>query len=176
MEHNWWSVISPIVGLILNVTAQILGHRLINRLSLLRSVYFGFGLGMLGMILVDAQIYMAGYFGSAVEALAVSMANVIIFSCLGYCYFSAIGMGEHARRIRIMKELEATPQGLTLDKILTRYNAKNMIELRIGRLVRNGQVIEKDGRYLIGKPVMLFFTNLSIFMKKMVIGKSSEFD
>ncbi len=59
MEHNWWSVISPVVGLILNVIAQILGYRYINRLSLLRSVYFGFGLGLFGMILLFVYCYWA---------------------------------------------------------------------------------------------------------------------
>ncbi len=176
MEHKWWSVISPVVGLILNVIAQILGYRYINRLSLLRSVYFGFGLGLFGMILFDVRIVMAGYFASTIDALAVEVTNVVIFSCLGYCYFSAIGMGEHARRIRIMKELAIAPRGLTLKEILSRYNAKDMIKLRLGRLIRSGQVIEKDERYFIGKPIMLFLTNLSIMMKKLVIGKSSEFD
>ena len=124
------------------------------------------------MFFFDTQIYMYGYFASKVDALAVEFSNVTIYSCLGYCYFSMIGMGEHARRIRMLKELNNVPEGLTLKEMLDRYSAKDMIELRIGRLIRSGQVLEKEGRYFIGKPVMLFFTNLTVMMKKNILGRS----
>jgi|OM-RGC.v1.020325944 hypothetical protein len=176
MAHSWWSVISPITGLLLNVVVQITGHRLVTSLALLRSVYLGFGVGLLGMLFFETQIYMAGYFVSKVDALAVVFSNVTIYSCLGYCYFSMIGMGEHARRIRMLKELNSSPEGLSLKEMLNRYNAKIMIELRIGRLIRSGQVLEKGDRYFIGKPVMLFFTNLTLIAKKYILGRSSAIE
>ena len=105
------------------------------------------------------------------------MVNGVTYAFLGYCYFSLIGLGETARRIRLLKDLYAVPnKGLSLSEILSGYSAKNMVDKRMDRLLNNGQVRLTEGRYYINKPIMLFFTKFSIFMKLLVLGKRSEFD
>jgi len=102
--------------------------------------------------------------------------NIIIYSSLGYCYFHFINLGETARRIRILRELYESNGGLTLDKILKRYNAEAMVELRLQRLISSGQIILKDGRLHVGKPVLSFISKIIILMKLILLGRKSELD
>ncbi len=102
--------------------------------------------------------------------------NIVSYSALGYCYFHFVNLGETARRIRLLRELSESNAGLSMDEILQRYNAKEIIENRLNRLLKSGQVIHKDNRYYIGKPVMLFMSKMVVFAKRFILGKSSEFD
>ncbi|MEK6683024.1 MAG: hypothetical protein AABY79_13800, partial [Nitrospirota bacterium] len=78
--------------------------------------------------------------------------------------------------IRILRELYDSKEGLSLEEILQRYNAKEIVEKRISRLINNGQVLYKDGRYFIGSPVMLMISRIIVTMKLLLLGKASEFD
>jgi len=94
--------------------------------------------------------------------------NLLIYAALGYCYFHFINLGETARRIRILRELYEAPEGLSQEEILERYNAKHIVDMRTHRLIHNSQIVERDGRYYIGNPVM-FFIARSITMLKFFI-------
>ncbi|MDD5465380.1 MAG: hypothetical protein PHP73_03450 [Candidatus Omnitrophica bacterium] len=102
--------------------------------------------------------------------------NLIIYFCLSYCYFNFINMGETARRIRLLRELGEAPAGLTKGDILKRYNAQEIINIRINRLMNNSQIVLRNGRYYVGSPVMLFISKAIVLMKLVVLGKKSEFD
>jgi hypothetical protein len=110
------------------------------------------------------------------ENIFSAFANAFTYSALGYCYFHFINLGETARRIRILRELYDSKNGLSKDEILSKYNAHQIISKRIERLVNNGQIIFKDGRYYIGHPMMLLIAKIIVMMKCMVLGKKSEFD
>lgn len=95
---------------------------------------------------------------------------------LSYCYFVFINLGETARRIRILKEVLDAPEGLSLEEILRRYNANEIIERRLQRLLVNGQIIIRDDKYYIGKPLMLWMAKIVVAFKFILLGKKSEFD
>ena len=103
-------------------------------------------------------------------------ANFIIYASLGYCYFHFINLGETARRIRILREIYDSKDGLTMEEILQKYNSKEIVDKRIGRLINNGQVLYKNGRYYIGNPTMLIITKIIVAMKLLLLGRRSEFD
>jgi len=75
-----------------------------------------------------------------------------------------------------LRELNDSDNGLTMDEILKRYNANDMIRMRMDRLLNNGQVYEKEGRYYIGNPLMLWISKGMVAMKRFMLGKGSEFD
>ena len=91
-------------------------------------------------------------------------------------YFHFINLGETARRIRILRELHEPPDGLTLDGLLARYNAQEIIERRISRLIETHQIVLRDGRYFIGKPFVLWMARSLVVLKFILLGKHSEFD
>lgn len=168
-------VLNPIIGLTINVLVQICGVRYILNLTLLKSIIVGFVFGVLSVIGLDFYVF-SPIPASAKDIISGLITNLLIYSALGYCYFHFINLGETARRIRILRELYDSQKGLSLDEILDRYNAKYIVAMRIGRLIYNGQIIEKDGRYYIGSPVMLFISRSITMLKFIVLGKRSEFD
>jgi hypothetical protein len=80
-------------------------------------------LGLLGGLLSLAVFETYVYFAAAVRSLPATLTNVVIYFALSYCYFHFVNLGETARRIRMLRELYASHEGLTVGEILDRYNA-----------------------------------------------------
>ena len=86
--------------------------------------------------------------------------------------FSFINLGETARRIRILRELHSHKGGLDRDEILGLYNAREITENRVDRLLASGQIVMSEDRYYIGKPFMLFIAKGMYFLKSIIFGKA----
>lgn len=171
----YFHIFSPILGLGINVVCQVCYYRYVKNVSLLRSTFFGFLCGVMILLGIEAA-YIKHFALSLLETLPYIMVNAISYMALGYCYFHFINLGETARRIRLLRELSESGDGLSMDEILQRYNAKEIVENRLNRLLKSGQIIYKDDRYYIGKPTMLFISQAIIFLKLLILGKKSEFD
>lgn len=153
-------IFSSIIGLAANVISQVCISRYIPRFGLLKSILVGFIFGMCILLFLS----LSGNISSL-------LVNGITYSALGYGYFHFINLGETARRIRILRELYDSKEGLSMAEILERYNAKEIIEKRINRLINSGQIIYRNGRYYIGKPTMLLIARIIATMKLIVLGR-----
>lgn len=171
MASGYVIVLIPIAGLFVNVLVQVLGFKIFKK-ALLKSVFLGFSAGLL-VILAPLLFFQAI---DSREFISLTLANIIIYFCSGYCYFHFINLGVTARRIRLLWELYESKQGLLFEEITSRYNARYMVEARLARLINSGQVVSKNDKYFIGKPLMLCVTKIIIMMKVFVLGKKSEFD
>jgi len=174
MFFSYLKSLNPVIGLTLNVFTQVISFRYI-KLSLLKSLVLGFIIGL--FFVFGADFY--GHFAavqSVEEFLSLSIVNFLTYSALGYCYAHFINLGEGARRIRIIRELYKSKTGLTLDELLKIYDGRQMVENRINRLIRSGQIILRNNRYFIGKPIMLFIARIILLMKLIVLGKRRGFE
>lgn len=167
--------LSSIIGLIFNVIIQVICYMILPKFGLLKSIFAGFIFGFIGLVFIETKILFIikdlqidFYFGLT--------ANILTYLALSYCYFHFINWGETARRIRIMREIYDSGGGLALEDILKRYNAKEIIDKRIGRLINNKQIILHDDKYYIGNSSMLIITKIITSLKKIIMGKKSEFD
>ena len=176
MDHSLSFIISPIAGFAVNALVQVGALRWNPRLMLLKSIFVGFFCGLLTVVGVDWFCIWSHAEYPAMAFSAISIVNILIYGALGYNYFHFINMGETARRIRLIRELHESPEGLTSSEILDRYNAAEIIAVRMRRLMHNGQVLEKDGRYFIGNPTMLKISQVIVFFKWLLLGKRSEFE
>lgn len=168
-------VLLPIAALAINVLAQICYCRFVSNKQLLKSLFFGFFCG--GFFLLAIEVcYIIQSSLPVLKNIPSVVINIASYSALSYCYFHFVNLGETARRIRMLRELSESKDGLSVNEILERYNAKEIIENRLNRLLKSGQVIYKDNKYYIGKPVMLFMSKMVVFAKRFILGKSSEFD
>ncbi|MCF8719414.1 hypothetical protein [Nitrospina gracilis] len=167
-------VLSPVLCLAINVVVQIAVARW-GKWGLLKSVYLGFAAG-LGALLAGEWVIAQGSGLALTDSVALLFVNVATYGMLGYCYFHFINLGETARRIRLLRELHEAGGVLALEELLGRYNASHMVEIRLQRLLGTGQIVERDGRYYIGKPVMLWISQAIVLTKRIVLGKRSEFD
>lgn len=165
----------PVACLALNVLVQLLWYRITSRRSLLRSIYVGFLAGAAGVTAGEAMLalYESGIDASSLGYVA---ANILLYGALGYGYFHFINLGETGRRVRLMWELRDAPVGYTEVELVARYSAKEITEIRMGRLLRSGQVVLNEGRYRIGKPTVLTMARILITLKRLLLKKSSEFD
>lgn len=135
----------------------------------------GFACGLLAVLSIETAYYYTSKF-TLMDSLGQLSLSTISYIFLGYCYFHFVNLGETARRIRILRELYDSKDGLSINEILKRYDANKIIEMRIDRLASNGQIVLKNGRYYIDNPAMLFMTKIIITMKLIVLGKRSEFN
>jgi len=168
-------IISPIFGLLLNVVTQLLICRYVKRVGLLKSVFAGFVFGFISVVIIEANFFLTETLLAAAFVGRVSL-NLITYAALGYCYFHFINLGETARRIRILRELWDSDDGLTMDEIRERYNASEIILARLERMMGNHQIVLKENRYYIGKPVLLYMAKALVFMKIILLGRRNEFD
>ena len=162
------TLLLPVIALEANVISQIIVYRIVTR-SLLRSVMAGFILGLVGLLLLELFIRHHDPFWSGI---ARASADVIIYAAFGYCYFHFVNLGETARRFRLMWELYESPAGLSREELLRRYNAAGIMEVRIGRLVKNGQIRFEQGRYYLNPSMMMISSRIMTFVKKLVFGRS----
>lgn len=170
---DYFSAFIAVICLICNVLVQIITYRCFPKQGLLKSVFLGFGAGILILFFWEFRIYWAVHF-SVKEPIAVMLGDLITYVSLGYCYFHFINLGETARRIRILRELKDSSGGLTLNEIFARYNAQEILENRISRLLKNGQIILVNGKYYIGKSFLLYMAKFLVFLKFILMRKKDE--
>ncbi|MDD5692763.1 MAG: hypothetical protein PHP10_06285, partial [Candidatus Omnitrophica bacterium] len=146
---DYFNIFIPIIALAGNIIAQIFSYKCLPGKKLLRSEYFGFLSG--AIVLAVCQGF--AFVEPAAELISLACLNLIIYACLSYCYFNFINLGETGRRIRLLRELHDSVSGLNKEEILLRYNAEEVVGLRMKRLVNNHQIILRAGRYYVGSPV-----------------------
>ncbi|MDD4004599.1 MAG: hypothetical protein PHW69_05280 [Elusimicrobiaceae bacterium] len=161
MTGEWLNIFAAPSALAVNMTAQLLSAR--HGAPLLKSVFTGFAAGLAAVVACAA-------FSPAGDAAA----NLAIYAALGYSYFHFVNLGETARRIRLMRELHDSPAPLTRAELQARYPPAEMLELRIQRLVRAGQLREENGRlYVTGKAVSAM-AGLLVLAKLLYLGRDRE--
>ena len=175
MSWHYLHVLAPVAGLAVNVLIQVAGFRLFARLGLLKSIIVGFAGGLIGMVAADVFVLLSRS-AAAGEFAAALVTNLIIYSALGYCYFHFVNLGETARRVRILREIYDAQDGLTMERLLSRYNAEEIVRLRLDRLLGKGQVLLREERYFIGRRTVLLMARAIIALKLLALGKRSEFD
>jgi len=168
----YFNILIPILSLCFNILTQIFSYKYILKKKLLKSEYLGCLCGFIFLIVCELALGE----GSFKEWLFLVFANLIIYACFSYCYFTFINMGETARRIRLLRELYDAPFGLTQEEILKRYNAEEVINIRMSRLLNNGQITLRNERYFVSSPIMLSISKILVLMKLIVLGKESEFE
>ncbi|HUU29649.1 MAG TPA: hypothetical protein VM123_17745 [archaeon] len=58
-------------------------------------------------------------------------------------------------RIRIMREILESKNGLSLKDILDKYNVRNIIGLRLKRLESKGQIFKLNDRYYLRSGILV---------------------
>jgi hypothetical protein len=176
MTTGFLPVAAPLLCLMANVSVQMLAFRLRPEFGLLRSEYLGFAAGLAGVIALHlvhlSSVPLPGYGDIAGGALQ----SLISYAALGYCYFHFVNLGETARRIRLLRELQDGGGRLSHRQLLTRYNAAEIVGRRLKRLLGTGQIVLRDERYFIGNPAVLSIAKAMVMLKVLLLGKTSEYD
>jgi len=173
MLTEYQHILAPIIGLLANTVTQIIIFRLWKERYLLKSVFSGFVCGLMAVLVIEIASLILNR-PEGMEFLGQLSMVMVTYFALGYCYFHFINLGETARRIRILRELQESKNGLTLEGILKRYNALAIINVRLQRMISNKQIVLQAGRYYIGSPLMLYMAKTLIFFKWVLLRRRSE--
>ena len=170
----WWPVIAPVAALAINVLGQIVVFRLQGGRHFLRSIALGFFLG--GAALMIAQcIYPPGpdTFEAWSKALLV---NLPCYAALSYCFFNFANLGQSSIRVRIYAKVAARADGVSVAEIAREYNEAMLMEMRLQRLVESGDLVLRDGRYFLGRTRFVPIAQVIFWIKRLILGKVSEFE
>jgi hypothetical protein len=172
--HVWWPVVAPVAALAINVLGQIVVFRLQEGRHFLRSIALGFVLG--GMALMITQfIYPPGLasFEAWSKALLV---NLPCYAALSYCFFNFANLGQSSIRVRIFARIAARSDGVSVAEIARDYNEAMLMEMRLQRLVESGDLVLRDGRYFLGRTRFVPIAKVIFGIKRLILGKVSEFE
>ncbi len=166
-------LLSPFGGLLTCAVLHILVSRAAPGLSRPRALAVS---GLAGLVLVLAVTLAFGgrstVWTPGPDRAGATVGWMLTYLCLAYCYiFGFYNPSESARRIRLLVELRAVGgRGLTLDEILTAYNARIIVEARLQRLLSSRQIVERGGRYFAKPSAMLFITK-AVGLLRILLGK-----
>ncbi|MFH1442348.1 MAG: hypothetical protein ABIH18_09970 [Candidatus Omnitrophota bacterium] len=76
----------------------------------------------------------------------------------------------------MLRELYEAPKGKTKEQILAKYNAQDIIDIRIKRLLNNNQIILRDTQYCLRGTTVLIISKIILIMKWIILGTESEFE
>ena len=168
--------LSPVLGLAINAFSLLLLYRLRPSFGLLRSEYAGFLIGGTFVLVVNGLVMLQRPYQETASVAGYGILTLLTYSALGYCHFHFVNLGETARRIRLLRELFDAGGMLSRSDLLTRYNAKEIVEKRIARLINSGQVVHREQRYYIQNPAVFRIAQFMVVLKVIILGKRSEYD
>jgi hypothetical protein len=95
----------------------------------------------------------------------------IVYSVAGLVLFAIVNLGETSLRIRMMRMLLATPGGVKRDDLISAYDDRALIAVRLQRLQDKAQARVSGGVYY-SRPSFLFVAAGGVrLLKRIIYGK-----
>jgi len=142
-----------ITGLAVYCLMQIFMMRFFPGLGFFKSLFIGFFCGLFAIPGLFLLFQSQPHCGPNYYALITT--NILTYLFLSYCYSDFLMFGESALRIRIMREILESKNGLSLKDILDKYNVRNIIGLRLKRLESKGQIFKLNDRYYLRSGILV---------------------
>ena len=171
MAPSLWALLAAVFAVAANLAVQIAAYRLLAAEGrLFKSQIAGTLAGGLVLALLLAQGPAGGLTADVVTA------DILLYAAFCYVYFHWNNMGETARRIRMLRELAAAPEGLAFEDMVARYSAREILERRLARLAAGGQIRQTEGRLVLTSRTVLRSARLVGLGKRLLFGGRSELD
>ncbi len=166
------AIMAAPVGLLGQMAGHLLAARLRPGLGILRAFFAGFPCALAVFTAYEALCLALRPTADAWSALA----DLLAFLALCYTYFHFANMSYGARRIRLLREIHAAPRGLTKDELLARYNAREMLDNRLDRLVASRQLRVDAGRVFGGRSAVRGMAACLALLKLVIFGGRERSD
>lgn len=125
---------------------------------------------VLSLIFGDV-VLLALYFILVSEFLLEFLFNSLFYFSLAYFYFVCIGIAFSSIRVKILQDIYDNGC-LSYEKILKNYNADNIINSRLERLIRSGDIIIIENKYYLQNHRILNLVRIINFFKKIFFGNT----
>lgn len=168
-------MLCPLAAMAVNVIAQIAAYRLRRGSQFFRSIVEGFLAGAIALAI--AEVMLAPNSGHMSDYLTLGLlVNVPIYLALSYCSYNFMQLGQTSIRIRIYSEIAARPGGINVEEMRREYDDKALTDGRLRRLIESGDIVEREGRYYVGRYRLVGISNIIFGAKRFLLGKGSEFE
>ncbi len=164
------TLIITICCFIIMAILHIVFKRTFLKKSLVISFFIAFFISIMIFILLNV-IYLYFNYIAINDFVPITICNLIILICADYCYINTVNIVNASVRIKILNEISEAGKGLSEGQILKIYNADEILNSRLERLVKNGQLIIKAGKYKSGKPGQILFAKFFLFWRQVIFGK-----
>lgn len=162
-------VLAPILGLAVYCLTQVGIASLLRRRNPYLSLAIGLVAGLIAAVVASgAAIARSGY--SRMDGGGFLTLNVATYLALAWGYFNFVNVTIASLRVRLLGELWAAGRPLPRAALLDGYNSRQVIDIRIDRLVRGGHLVYRDGRYFLGKRRFLMVARFYNFLRQAIIG------
>jgi hypothetical protein len=173
IDGFWFALAICALAMTVNVGLHLAVHRITS--GYMRAVFAGFAGGLL--LFAIGQIVRFALCPEPWLEIAVLVAgDLAIFGCLSFLFFNFVNAGESAIRVRILRELREMPGPVREADLLAVYNDQIILEARLGRMMRNGQLGCEDERYRLLSPMLAWMAEFFRVLKRLLLRRSSEFD
>lgn len=140
-----------LISFALYLVLQIVIFRFVARTDIVKWVIYTYLLGAISNIV----ICLTRFGTNGLEFVLISFIN---YSLITAVYILGIfGMVESALRIRLVTEVDRRSSGISKSQVLKIYNRKLIVEKRLARFLKSGDLKYNRGYYFIGKKVSYFF-------------------
>jgi len=150
------------------VLINILVHFVCIRFFLLRyfiSIILGFIIGLTFQISYEVSFVIVhkNYFFYSIN-------NILIYFLFSFFYFAILSTSKTSIRLRILYEIEKNNGILTSSDLIEKYNSKEIINIRIKRMIQNKQIISRNGRLFSIFSITLIIGVILDFIKLILFG------
>lgn len=90
----------------------------------------------------------------------------LVYTLAGYVYFHVFNMSETARRIKILSKIGKT--GARKEELAGAYTCRDMVLNRLKRLASTGELRFFEGRYVLGRGMLLFPARIVFYFRGML--------
>ena len=151
--------------LLINLTSHILIMRLIE-IRYFRSILIGFFLGLTFLIIYEIFYIYKNSFNFYI------LNNIIIYLLLSFFYFAILSTYKTSIRLRVLFEIYDHKEGLIRNDIIKNYNYKEIINIRISRMIQNNQIKFKEGKYYSKYSITLLIAFFLDLFKLLLFGNT----
>jgi len=167
--------IIPLISLLFNLIIQTITYRFGSKRMLLASELTGFVSGLLIMLLLNGWLYIKSQL-ELKSLLPIFIANLISYLALSFWLVTLLGVISVSLRFRILFFLGRFQEGVSYGEIANFFNAEDLIERRLERLIKAGQIKLENNKYYIKKNFLFLIALFVDKCKETILGKRSEFD
>jgi hypothetical protein len=149
-------LIAPIAGLVVDAIVHIVLIRLVHGSAHLRTQFLSFGCGALVTAGILAYL-VSGSPLNSLDRVCYFILHLLIYICLGFCFFNVINANVSSLRLRMIKEyLRNEPVPVSDAAMYHLYPAEELVTARLVRLVSGGQIVQAKGRYFFRPSAVVF--------------------
>ena len=165
---------APVVALAVMALSHAMLSRLRPEAPILNALALAGFAGLGGLFAMEAAALFAGQPWYEVAILAF-LVDGPIYAGLAYGYANFVNLGHASVRIRIYRELLASPGGIPVANLRAKYDEAGMLSARLQRMVEAEDLAFDGSVYRLKKTRLLAISNTIFALKKVVLGRSSEF-